>query len=94
MDDSFLQFIRSFNDTDTLLLTEIFASKREEPDPSVSSIKLSQSLKQVHKDVTLLGELSNVVEYIKTKNPGEEYVVLTMGAGDIYTVKDQLQFIK
>jgi UDP-N-acetylmuramate-alanine ligase len=36
--------------------------------------------------------LEDVVKYIDQKGYGKDTIVLTMGAGDIYKVKDNLKF--
>ncbi len=86
----FNEFIYSFNDSDTLILTNIYPSLREEPDPNVSSELLANKISIFHKDVVFLPKLSDVVEYVNQKGYGENTIVITMGAGDIYKIASSL----
>lgn len=90
----FSDFTRAFSDADTVLLTDIFASLREEPDESVSAAKLALQMKQRNKNVEHLSTLADVVEYLRKREFDDNVVILTMGAGDIYTIKDSLSFFK
>ncbi|EKD64740.1 MAG: hypothetical protein ACD_50C00311G0006 [uncultured bacterium] len=80
----FEQFTHSFKDADIVIITNIYASLREEKDPSVSAEMLASKIKS--KDVMFLPEIHDVVEYIDSKNYGADTVVVTMGAGDIYKI--------
>lgn len=86
----FEQFVDSFSLADQVILTDIFASAREKKDTSVSSEKLAQAIATKHKAVTWLATLPDVVQYLKQKAYGKDYVIVTMGAGDIYTILPQL----
>ncbi len=88
----FDQFMHSFSSVDTVLLADIYASLREEVDPSVSSEQLSFSMKQFHKDVVYLPSLAAMVQYVNEKRYRSDTVIVTMGAGDIYTIHTKLRF--
>ncbi|HSW97705.1 MAG TPA: UDP-N-acetylmuramate--L-alanine ligase [Candidatus Saccharimonadales bacterium] len=89
----FDEFSSSFINADEVILTDIYPSARETPDPSVSSAMLSQAVKKFNKNVLFLPKLPDVVKYIKQKNFGENAVIITMGAGDIYKVGDELLLV-
>lgn len=82
----FHEFIHAFQAADTVALINIFASQREQSDPTVSSQLLLSAMQKLHSDVLLLPELSDVVKYIEQKQFKEDTVVVLMGAGDIYKV--------
>lgn len=86
----FEDFLYSFEAADTVILTDIFASKREAKDESVSSEKLAVALADKHENVILIPKLADVVQYIKEKKFSADTVCITMGAGDVYKINDQL----
>ncbi len=86
----FEEFSSSFIDANTIIISNIYASLREKPDPSVSSKQLAEKIRQTGKDVLFMPELSDVVEYVKQKQYGKDTVVITMGAGDIYKINEKL----
>jgi len=86
----FEQFSKSFGDVDTLILTNIFSSLREKKDPSVSSELLARETRKYMENVLFKPELSDVVEYINKQKYGENVIVITMGAGDVYKIAEQL----
>lgn len=87
----FEQFVPSFNDADTVIITNIYASLREKKDPTVSSEFLASVMKRSYKDVVFLPKLQDVVEYIDKKKYGEDTIIITMGAGDIYKISSKLK---
>ena len=82
----FEQFSRSFVDANSVILTNIFSSLREEKDESVSSEKLAQNVAKFNRKVVFLPTLSDVVEYIDQNDFDRSTVVITMGAGDVYKI--------
>lgn len=82
----FEDFLHSFSSADTVLLTNIYSSLREKPDPAMSSQILAEGIGRFHRDVVFLPELSNVIEYIRQKQYSRDTIIITMGAGDIYKV--------
>lgn len=87
----FEQFISSFNDSYQLIITKIYSSRRETPDPSVSSKLLAEAISTTGKDVLYLDNFDDVIKYIEQKSPDRTYVVVTMGAGDIYKLSNDLK---
>lgn len=79
------QFSKCFSNADEVILTDIYSSKREAPDPEINSKILANLIAKNHKNVKYIGEKDNVVEYLGKKlSPGD--IVFTMGAGDIYKI--------
>ena len=76
------------------MLTNIYPSLREKPDPSVSSELLLMRINVFNKSSIFLPELSDVVKYIDEKHFGNDTIVVTMGAGDIYKIKEKMEFQK
>lgn len=85
----FEQFSDSFNDVNTVILTKIYSSLREKPDPTVS---MSDLAKKVGEKALFLPGLSDVVKYINNQRFGKDVVVITMGAGDVYKISEELKF--
>lgn len=87
----FEQFKTSFIDADTIIIADIYASLREPVDKSVSSALLAQEVAKNHSNVIFLPKLDDVVEYVIKFGYDRNTVVITMGAGDIYKIWEQLQ---
>ncbi len=88
----FNDFLRVFENVDTVILTDIYASLREQYDPTVSSKILTEAMKNHHKEVVYLPGITDVVKYIDEKRFRSDTVLITMGAGDIYTIHSKLSF--
>lgn len=86
----FNQFITAFESVDTVLITDIFASAREEVDPEVSSKQLVFAMSNRHKAAIYQPKLSDVVQYIKENRFRSDTILITMGAGDVYTIHSEL----
>lgn len=86
----FEQFISSFSYADVVILTDIFSSSRENPDNSVSSKILSDRISKIHKDVFYIAKLEDVVKYVDQKSFGKDYIIVTMGAGNVYKIGKEL----
>jgi len=82
----FEEFSRSFVDANTVILTNIFPSLREEKDKTVSSEKLAKNVANFNRKTVFLPELSDVVEYIEQNSFDRNCIVVTMGAGDVYKI--------
>jgi UDP-N-acetylmuramate--alanine ligase len=82
----FEDFLSSFIHADTVILEEIYSSLREKKDNTISSRQLVKELKKMKKKAIFLPEAKNVVKYIMEKKIGPEYIVITMGAGDVYKI--------
>jgi UDP-N-acetylmuramate--alanine ligase len=89
----FDQFVLVFGSVDTVIITDIFASAREQVDTTVSSKNLAFALSNRHKAVMYLPKLPDVVQYINENKLRTDTILVTMGAGDVYTIHSGLNFI-
>lgn len=90
----FTEFGRAFTDADIVAISDIYSSLREPFDETISSKDLVEEIEKTGKKTVYLPKLQDVVEYIIQQNFGEDAVVVTMGAGDIYKVSLNLKFKK
>ena len=83
------EFARSFNNADSLFITDIYAAS-EEPIEGITAETLTEAIKRFgHKDVQYIGSLDNAATTIRDMvQPGD--LVLTLGAGTVSRVSDQL----
>jgi UDP-N-acetylmuramate--alanine ligase len=86
----FEQFITSFTSANELILTDIFPSLREIADDTVSSKILAESVSKIQKDVLYLSKLEDVIKYLEQKSFNDSYIIITMGAGDVYKIGKEL----
>lgn len=82
----FEEFIHSFTHADTVILTNIYPSLREKPDLSVSSELLAREIKNFNSNTVFLPSEDDVVKYIKKQGYLDNVILLTIGAGSIYTI--------
>jgi UDP-N-acetylmuramate--alanine ligase len=76
-------FARAFDNADTLVITDVYGA-REEPIEGVSGQTLAaRATMYGHRDVHYVPDKEDIPRYL-TKLRGEEDLVITMGAGDIY----------
>jgi UDP-N-acetylmuramate--alanine ligase len=83
------EFARSFNNADTLFVTDIYAAS-EEPIEGVTAEALTDAVKRFgHKDTRYIGSIDNGAATLRDfVQPGD--VVLTLGAGTVSRVSEQL----
>jgi UDP-N-acetylmuramate--alanine ligase len=83
------QFCQCFKDCDLLVLTHIF-SAGEDPIPGVSSRELANAVHAATgQEVVYIEDFAKVTEYLeKIAAPGD--IIMTMGAGDVYTIGERL----
>jgi UDP-N-acetylmuramate--alanine ligase len=83
------EFARSFNNADTLFVTDIYAAS-EDPIEGVTAESLTAAIKRFgHKDVRYIGPLDEAAAIIKEQvQPGD--LVITLGAGTVNRVSEQL----
>lgn len=86
------EFGEAFEDADHVIIPDIYASREKFTD-AVSSITLCDKIRynfmHTEKTVTYIPKFEDIVEYIH-KNAKSDDIVLTVGAGDIYKVADEL----
>ncbi|MDX9893304.1 MAG: UDP-N-acetylmuramate--L-alanine ligase [Patescibacteria group bacterium] len=81
-------FSQSFGDVDRVIFADIFASAREQGQ-DFTSRDLADVTRQYHQDVVYVGDLNETINYLR-KNLPDQVVLVTMGAGDVYRVRDKL----
>lgn len=82
-------FLTAFHEADTVFVMDIYGAG-EDPIPEVSGQALCRSIRQAgHRDVHYVGTRGDLVEEVMKKLvPGD--VVLTLGAGDVWKVGEEL----
>ena len=101
----FKEFTNSFDNADNLILLDIFKVKgRDESLSDVNSEKLAEAIKNLSADRhkkksspvvlylknsnNLKKEINNLIQKSKIKN--QKFIIIMMGAGDIYKMSDKL----
>lgn len=84
----FDDFAQSFSEVDKVIFADIFASAREQAQ-DITSKDLAEKTKKYQPDVVYVGDLNETLNYLK-KNIKPGIVLVTMGAGDVYRVRDKL----
>lgn len=77
------EFAQSFQKADEVIITDIYSSKREEKDPTISGEILASRIRNFQPRTYFLGSKENVVEFI-LNHAKPDTIIFTMGAGDIY----------
>ena len=87
--DLFDEFLTAFEGADRLILTEVYPAG-EDAIPGVNSESLYQAIKRKgHMEVEFMPDKSQIAKALAEKlNPAD--IVLTLGAGDIYKVGEEL----
>ncbi|KKQ52563.1 UDP-N-acetylmuramate--L-alanine ligase [Candidatus Woesebacteria bacterium RIFCSPHIGHO2_01_FULL_39_17] len=85
----FKEFSEAFADADIVGFMDIYASARESKDASVSSELLAKETRKNNPEAFYLGGHKKTLEWIN-KNVKKGDVVLTMGAGDIFHIYNNL----
>ena len=85
----FNEFCNCFADCDELILTDIYAAS-EAPIPGISSEALAEGVrKALGKEVTYIPRLAKAEEYLEAKAAAGD-LILTVGAGDVFKVGEEL----
>ncbi len=83
------KFGKSFGDADEVIIAAIYPS-REKPIPGVTGMTLVEALRENgQKNVTYIEDRAVLLEYLKA-HLSDKHVLLTMGAGDIWKVGNDL----
>ena len=83
------KFSKCFSSAEEVIITDIYSSKREDPDPEISSKILANLISKNHKNIKYIGNPQEVAEYLGKKLISGD-VVITMGAGDIYKIGSKI----
>jgi UDP-N-acetylmuramate--alanine ligase len=86
----FDQFIDSLSLADSVVLTDIYPSARERFDTTISSSLLVEQLVKQKIHAILAQKLSDVIQYVNSQAYTDATVVITMGAGDIYQIAQEI----
>ena len=81
-------FIQSFDDADKIIVLDIYSSAREKAG-EVHSRDIVEALKKQGKDALYLGTISEAVDFLASQAESGD-VIITMGAGDVWRVGEQL----
>lgn len=83
------QFAKSFTYADHVIITDIYASSREQTDPTISGQALAEAVAKHHPSVTYVPS-DQLVGHL-TANLKDHDALFTLGAGDIYQIQTQLK---
>lgn len=83
------EFSQAFGDADEIILAEIYSPPGENPIPGVSSQVLADLIRRQGGTVSFFPEKAEIVDYL-LENAAAGDTVVTMGAGDIWTVAHDL----
>lgn len=83
------EFAQSFKDADKVIITDIYASAREK-EGSVSGAMLAEEIKKYQTGVRFISDLEKVKKFL-TASVSSPAVILTIGAGDIYKLAQELK---
>ena len=85
-------FLRSFNDADILVMTDIYAAG-EQPIEGITGEKLAEAISSAgHKNVVYSSTLQGGIEYMLRESRAGD-AVLTIGAGSVGRVTDELALL-
>lgn len=82
------EFGKSFKDSDLVIVSPIYAA-REKDDSSINSQMLAEEIKKNNKPALCFENFSEI-ESCVAENGDKDSVVITMGAGDIYKVGENM----
>ena len=83
------EFCRAFNHADVLLVADVYPAG-EEPIPEVSAEALARAIAaRGHRQVAYAGDLKSALERLAAEARDGD-VVLTLGAGNVWTVGEEL----
>jgi len=84
------QFSTSFLNTDMILVSDIYPSEREKPDPEISSKMLVSEIRKHTKNVKYSKNKTDIIAYLEKMKYNTNYLIVLMGAGDIYEIGEQI----
>lgn len=79
------EFSKSFSGVHKLILLPVFKSARDSENDSISKEELTDSFSK-YCDVSYEEKFSDVIEYLDQNFASNEFVILTIGAGDVYKI--------
>ncbi|MEK9183682.1 MAG: cyanophycin synthetase, partial [Patescibacteria group bacterium] len=84
----FNDFGKSFNDADHVIVTDIYAA-REKRDKKISGRKLAEVIKKHNQNTRYINSFDLIEKFLR-KNTEKSDVIITMGAGNIFKVGENL----
>ncbi len=84
----FNEFVHALASADDVVLAPIFAA-REEKDPTISSALLAERISALGTHAQALDSFEEIATYLLEVG-GENSLIVTMGAGDVYKVAEQI----
>ena len=81
------EFAEALAISDSAAIAPIYAA-REAPDPSISSVILASAAQKLGGNVVALGSFDDIRDALLKEN--SDSLIITMGAGDIYKVAEQI----
>lgn len=85
----FEEFAKSFGDADHVVVTDIYGSAREAKG-NVTGHALAEAIREHHDSVVYRGSIAEATEYLNDRI-GEDDIVITMGAGNVWEVAKNLR---
>ena len=85
----FDEFTGAFINTHMVIISDIYASAREVKNNGISSRKLIDVINK-HQNAQYIPDLESVIKYINMNRFDNNYVIVTMGAGDIYQIAPKI----
>ncbi len=89
----FNEFSESFGDADQVLFLPIYFA-REDPDPSISSDKLSAKVEEYSHNSKSFANFEDLEAFVASLNLGKGDVFVTMGAGEAYKIANKVFGLK
>lgn len=81
-------FAKSFDQSDVIIITDIYAA-REKDYGDIHSKTLVDAISNHHKNAIYIKEFSDIIKYLK-ENLKDDDTVVTMGAGNVYEIGQEL----
>lgn len=80
----------SFDDCYQLIILPVFKSMREAENKALEE-QIKANFKSYNKSSIFLNSASDVIKYIQDHYKNSDYIILTMGAGDVYKIAQKLK---
>lgn len=84
------EFGESFKDADKLLLLPVFKSQRDTEEDNLSHEEYINSFNK-NIDTSFFENFESVIEYVSQNYNSHEYLIMTIGAGDVYKIANKLK---
>ena len=86
-----VDFGRAFHDADTLIITDVYAAREAPIEGITGKIIADEAIRNGHPSVDYIANIKDVVPFLMEEGRiGQDDIVITMGAGDVWKVADEL----